>query len=475
VNQHLKTAGLTPATSARRWVFGRLGFAASLLAAEFVLIIGCAVVTGVGYHIVSYDDTGDVSQFANVGLLTAMLFTTPMVFRDDLKFQNFLDGKRSPMRTFMLWTYAFLCLALIGFLTKTTGVFSRGWLAAFFMAGLGGVIALEARVCQFVSAALAQGRIASRRLMLIGNESDIRAMSLAVQSPAVAFRVVATALFDMTTPPEALARAVDKARLLGVDDVVILTNWSRGDLIQDVVNAFSELPVTVHLGASNVIGTFSDARIARFGQASALSLTLPPLTPMQAAAKRCFDVVLAGLAIILLSPVLAVIAALVKWDSAGPVFFRQRRRGYNLVEFKIWKFRTMTTMDDGDIIEQAKPGDVRVTRIGQVLRRYNLDELPQLFNVITGDMSLVGPRPHAVAHDRLFETRIAKYRRRLNVRPGITGWAQVNGFRGPTETEDAMRARVEHDLYYIDNWSILFDIYLLVATVVSRKAFTNAH
>jgi polysaccharide biosynthesis protein PslA len=146
-----------------------------------------------------------------------------------------------------------------------------------------------------------------------------------------------------------------------------------------------------------------------------------------------------------------------------------------LVEFKIWKFRTMTTMDDGDIIEQAKPGDVRVTRIGQVLRRYNLDELPQLFNVITGDMSLVGPRPHAVAHDRLFETRIAKYRRRLNVRPGITGWAQVNGFRGPTETEDAMRARVEHDLYYIDNWSILFDIYLLVATVVSRKAFTNAH
>ena len=134
----------------------------------------------------------------------------------------------------------------------------------------------------------------------------------------------------------------------------------------------------------------------------------------------------------------------------------------------------MNTLDDGDVVKQAIADDVRVTWIGRLLRRSNFDELPQLFNVVTGEMSLVGPRPHAVAHDKIFETRIAKYRRRLNVRPGITGWAQVNGLRGPTETEAAMRDRVKYDLYYIDNWSLTLDLYVMAATVLSRRAFENA-
>jgi len=205
-----------------------------------------------------------------------------------------------------------------------------------------------------------------------------------------------------------------------------------------------------------------------------LSLTAPPLTAFQALIKRVFDLVVSAAALVLLSPVLLVIALLIKCDSPGPVFFRQRRRGYNLKEFRIWKFRTMSTLDDGPRIEQATRGDIRITRIGSVLRRFNLDELPQLINVLTGEMSLVGPRPHAVAHDELFEKRIAKYRRRLNVRPGITGWAQVNGLRGPTETDDLMRGRVEHDLYYIDNWSVSLDLYILFATLTSQRAFRNA-
>jgi len=343
------------------------------------------------------------------------------------------------------------------------------------------VMALDIGVSRVLAVAITKGRVASRRLMLVGSPDEVEQMAAAVEGPKAGFRVVArvclpweragTELNHYTT---AVAEAVDKARTLGVEDIVILTDWSRGERIHALVDAFTVLPAAVHLGASSIIGRFSDARLARFGNASALSLTSQPLSPQQTALKRAFDIAIAGTALVLLSPLFLIIGILIKRDSAGPVFFRQRRRGYNLVEFRIWKFRTMTTMDDGAVINQARPGDARITRVGAMLRRYNLDELPQLINVVTGDMSLVGPRPHAVAHDELYEQRIAKYSRRLNVRPGITGWAQVNGLRGLTETDAQMQERVEHDLYYIDNWSISFDLYVLVATVLSSKAFLNA-
>jgi polysaccharide biosynthesis protein PslA len=179
--------------------------------------------------------------------------------------------------------------------------------------------------------------------------------------------------------------------------------------------------------------------------------------------------------LVLLAPVFLAVAALIKWDTRGPVFFRQRRLGFNQREFRIWKFRTMTTMDDGDTIVQARQHDPRVTRVGAFLRRYNIDELPQVVNVLMGQMSLVGPRPHAVAHDRHYERVISRYARRLNVKPGITGWAQIHGFRGATDEDSAMQARVAHDIHYIENWSIALDVYILAMTVLSPKAYRNAH
>jgi lipopolysaccharide/colanic/teichoic acid biosynthesis glycosyltransferase len=165
----------------------------------------------------------------------------------------------------------------------------------------------------------------------------------------------------------------------------------------------------------------------------------------------------------------------VKLESKGPVFFLQRRSGFNRQPFRIFKFRTMTSLDDGDCVPQATRGDPRTTRVGRWLRSLNLDELPQLFNVLKGEMSLVGPRPHAVAHDIYFAEVITNYNYRYAVKPGITGWAQVNGLRGPTETDDAMRARVYYDVNYIENWSLAFDFYILALTVVSPLAYRNAH
>ena len=473
---HQISAWRDRASDHRKWVMGRIGFALLFLGLEALVIVSVALATGVGYHLWIYGEAGEIANYAAVGASTSLLFTLPLLFRDEYKFQDFLEGKRTPARTFLLWNYAFLYLAFIGLLTKTTGLFSRAWLVAFYVVGFAVVIALDEAMARLLATAMAQGRVASRRIMLIGAADEIQRMSAAVETPRAGFRVVAVA-----TLPEPggdidamLAGAIARARALGVEDVVILTDWSRGDLIQDMVEALTVLPVAIHLGASSVIGRFFDARVARFGQASALSLSAPPLSPQQAAAKRIFDICVAFAALVLLSPLFLVIAILIKRDSPGPVFFRQRRRGYNLREFRIWKFRTMSTQDDGDHIQQATAADTRVTRLGEVLRRTNLDELPQLINVLMGEMSIVGPRPHAVAHDRLFETRIAKYGRRLNVRPGITGWAQVNGHRGPTETDAAMRARVEYDLYYIDNWSITLDLYVMFATLFSRKAYHNA-
>ena len=375
-----------------------------------------------------------------------------------------------------------LVLAVIGFLTKTTGVFSRGWLVLFYTVGLFGVIAADALISLALKRAIRSGRVESRRLMLIGSEEEIARHIQEIGGAQTNARVVVAGVLPDPANPDGevsfdsvIERIVSSARLQRIDDVVVLVDLAQTPRIERIVSSLMALPVGIHLGASSLIGRFADPKIERFGRTTALSLTRAPLGPVEGMVKRAFDVVMASLALVLLSPLLVTIAIAIKADSNGPVFFRQRRRGYNHAEFRIWKFRTMTTLDDGPTIEQAKRGDCRVTRIGRLLRRFNLDELPQLLNVLAGNMSLVGPRPHAVAHDLHFEKLIQEYPRRLNMRPGITGWAQVHGFRGATETDDDMRLRVEHDIYYIENWSLVLDLYIVALTVLSPKAYRNAY
>jgi exopolysaccharide biosynthesis polyprenyl glycosylphosphotransferase len=191
--------------------------------------------------------------------------------------------------------------------------------------------------------------------------------------------------------------------------------------------------------------------------------------------KRGFDILTAVAGLIVLSPLFLIVSIAIKLDSRGPLLFRQTRHGFNNERIQVLKFRSMTTLEDGEAFTQAVKNDRRVTRVGRVLRRSNIDELPQLINVLVGNMSIVGPRPHAVAHNDLFRDKIAPFSRRHNVKPGITGWAQVNGFRGGTDTLEKMQRRVDHDLYYIDNWSFLLDMKIIVMTLFSRNAYTNAY
>ena len=460
---------------------GRTGLGIVGFICEVAVILLASLASGAGYHLWAYGDAGLLTEYVSVGAFAAVAFTLPFLLTQNAGIEDMLEGRRSAGRIFLVWNYVFLCLGVAAFLTRTTIDFSRGSLLLFYVMGLGFIIAFEAMYRVFLGRMLLAGRISARRLLLVGTSEEISAYACDETMRKAGARVVATASLHVEEGSSdrdfeaILGAAVANARALRIDDVIILTDWSSGRLVGKVAESFSTLPVAIHLGATSLIGKFSEPRISRFASLTTLSLTAPPLDAIQSLAKRIVDIAVSALALILLSPLLGLIAVAIKLESRGPIYFRQRRRGFNQAEFQIWKFRTMVTLDDGDHIRQATPEDDRVTKVGRVLRSMSLDELPQLINVLMGDMSLVGPRPHAVAHDRYFEREIVAYCRRLNVRPGMTGWAQVNGLRGLTETTEAMRKRVEYDLYYIDNWSIAFDLYILLLTVVSPKTFRNAH
>ena len=242
-----------------------------------------------------------------------------------------------------------------------------------------------------------------------------------------------------------------------------------------LASALSELPVDVHVVPVGAIDLMAVSRITQFGNMVTMRIFQCPLTPFNRAIKRAFDVVAAIAGLIVVSPLFVIVPLAIKLDSRGPVLFRQTRHGYNNEPIRVLKFRSMTVMEDGDNFRPVVRHDPRVTRLGRFLRHTNIDELPQLFNVLVGDMSLVGPRPHATSQNEVFAELISSFSRRHNVKPGITGWAQVNGYRGDTDTLEKMQRRVEHDLYYIDNWSLLLDLKIIVMTFFSRKVYWNAY
>ncbi|MCS3758993.1 exopolysaccharide biosynthesis polyprenyl glycosylphosphotransferase [Bradyrhizobium centrosematis] len=270
-------------------------------------------------------------------------------------------------------------------------------------------------------------------------------------------------------------RVIDYIRNCQLDQVVVEAEPERWPELRAFVADLRVLPFPIIFVP---VGTTSELlRHPRrsLGGAVCLELQQGPLTPLEYAIKRTIDVIGAGLALVMLAPLLALAAIAIKLESPGPVFFRQQRCGFNGRTFLISKFRTMHVLEDGHVIAQATPQDRRVTRVGRLLRRTSFDELPQLLNVLEGSMSLVGPRPHALAHDGQFDKLVRNYAFRRRVRPGLTGWAQVHGCRGATPTASMIEARVQYDLWYIDNWSIRLDLAILLRTPMEVLRGRNAY
>ena len=263
--------------------------------------------------------------------------------------------------------------------------------------------------------------------------------------------------------------------LLRADQVWIALPLAHEARIREITRLLEDSTVSLNFVPDIFVHSLLNYSIDELAGLPVVNLRSSPVTGAAHALKLSEDILVASLAIVLTAPLMAAIAMAIKLEGRGPVLFKQRRYGINGDEIIMWKFRTMSVLEDGAQVPQARRGDPRVTRIGAFLRRTSLDELPQFFNVLQGKMSVVGPRPHAVAHNEQYRKLIDRYMLRHQVKPGITGWAQVNGWRGETEKLEKMENRVKFDLEYISNWSIWLDLRIIVLTLCKGLVGKSAY
>ena len=447
-------------------------------AMDAVAIFGWAGITSAVYYALAYGDPARHGTDLNFGVAVALFYVLVRVLRGDYAYTTYTPANACVSRICRAWLLAFLALMAAVFLLKVGSSYSRGMAFSLFVTGPVVLVIQQRLLGHWFTSACRAGKLAVRRVFVVGQPDDIAAHGRSADVGQSGLAIVGTFALgngsDTEYDSRRLAIAVDRARNCAPDTILVVLPLGEYARIQTVVDSFKVVPASIQLGADLLLERYPALRTLRTGGAASLELVREPLTPVEQLAKRIFDLAVAGTAMILLSPLFLAIAILIKWTSPGPVFYRQERHCYNRDRFRIYKFRTMYDQNTDLAFRQATRNDPRITTVGGWLRRTNIDELPQLLNVLLGDMSIVGPRPHAVAHDEDFEQRITHYARRHNIKPGITGWAQVNGYRGETDTDDKMRARVEHDLSYLDHWSLLFDIKIVALTVLSSKAYRNA-
>ncbi|WP_166111513.1 undecaprenyl-phosphate glucose phosphotransferase [Pseudoalteromonas sp. Z9A5] len=270
-----------------------------------------------------------------------------------------------------------------------------------------------------------------------------------------------------------IQNAICAARDGSIDILYIALPMKADKRIADLLLQLGDTTVDVHIIPDFLLSNLIHARIEHVGDVDTLSVFESPFIGAREFIKRTEDIVVASIIVMLISPVLLVIAIAVKVTSTGPIIFKQDRYGLDGRRIKVWKFRSMTVTENSEVVTQATKNDKRITKLGALLRRTSLDELPQFINVLRGDMSIVGPRPHAVAHNEEYRKKVEFYMFRHKAKPGITGWAQINGWRGETDTLNKMTKRVEFDLHYIKNWSLWFDIKIIFLTIF--KGFKNAN
>jgi len=398
-----------------------------------------------------------------------------------------------PLRWFprlaLAWAATFALLALAGFLLKISDEFSRFWSGSWFLGGIAFLLAsrmmLSARIRKWVR----DGTL-ERRAVIVGGgkpaEKLIRALEMQGDND-IRICGIFDDRDDERSPPivagypklgniEELVSFTRKAR---VDMLIVSLPLDAEDRVLTMLQKLWVLPVDIRLSAHSNQLRFRQRTYSFIGSVPMLDIADKPIRDWDSVAKRTFDIVFSLLGITIFSPVMLATAIAIKLDSKGPVIFKQKRYGFNNEEIWVYKFRSMYT-DQCDPTARAMvtKGDPRVTRVGRFIRKTSIDELPQFFNVLRGELSLVGPRPHAItaqAADRLYGEVVDGYFARHRVKPGVTGWAQINGWRGETDTDIKIRRRTEFDLYYIENWSVLFDLRILFLTPVRLLNTENAY
>jgi Undecaprenyl-phosphate glucose phosphotransferase len=393
-----------------------------------------------------------------------------------------LTFRRQMQMVFTSWAGVFLLLAGIVFALKIGAELSRG--SSLLFAGLS-LVALGANraiVKELLTRGVAERRFVGRNVILVVDQEDAFDLGFAETLETAGFNVIGSFPLPRPGSSSALRKRLTASVIehirnpnICIEEVVVGADPNRWQEFRALAAELRVLPFPI-----TFVPTGPGAEIFRrpcrdLGKIVCIELQRGVFSQIERTIKRCIDLIGASITLLLLSPLLATVALLVKLDSPGPMLFRQQRRGFNGHIFRIYKFRTMTVLEDGFSAVQAQASDCRVTGIGKWLRRTSIDELPQLLNVLDGSMSLVGPRPHAVVHDNQFDMVVRNYAFRRRVKPGLTGWAQVHGCRGPTPTAVSIERRVEYDLWYIDNWSVWLDLAILLQTPLEVVRARNAY
>jgi Undecaprenyl-phosphate glucose phosphotransferase len=425
------------------------------------------------------------------GVLTiAVLSTLALQAADVYQVQAFRGHEKQYMRLASAWSVVFLVAISMSFFAKAGDEFSRVWLGSFYVLGLVTLIAFRRALFLLVRRWTREGRL-DRRTVVVG--ADARGESLInaiVTQRDSDVRIVG--LFDDRNDDRAPTTVAGRQKLGSVDDLVEFARRTRIDLvifslpisaegrILQMLKKLWVLPVDIRLAAHSNTLRFRPRAYSYIGSVPVLDVYDKPITDWDVVTKMLFDRFIGSILLLLASPVMLLAAIAIKLDSRGPVFFKQKRYGFNNELIEVYKFRSMyVDKCDATASVLVSKGDARVTKVGAFLRRTSIDELPQLINVaVKGNLSLVGPRPHAVfakAENRLYDEAVDGYFARHRVKPGITGWAQVSGWRGETDTHEKIQRRVEHDLYYIENWSVPFDLYILAKTPFAVFNARNAY
>ena len=462
----------------RAWTISYRAIAPVAMAVDAIIILAAGIISGVLYHLEFVKSAGNIQQFAGFAAVVAALFISLAKSRNLYMLPELLNFKSQAYRLTIKWGAVFAFLLAVGFAMKAGDSFSRGATITFAAVGLAALIAIRLVWRIYLADGLAVRKFSSRKIALITEHSSfgdlVEILAQHGLQPARQF-VLPIEKSDLKRRKEIIAQAIKSIRGSDVEEIVVGCTLDRWEKLSHLLAELRVLPLPVNLMPVGPVAELFKLSSHTIGDSVTIELQHTPRTWSQRFAKRSVDTICTLSAFVAFLPLILIAAIAVKLDSPGPVLFRQWRRGFNGRPFQIFKFRTMSVQEDGDAVVAVQRNDHRVTRVGNWLRRTSIDELPQLLNVLQGTMSLVGPRPHALAHDNEFERLLDNYAYRNHVKPGLTGWAQVNGYRGEMRTISDTEERVKYDLWYIDNWSLATDIRIMCMTVSELINAKNAY
>jgi Undecaprenyl-phosphate glucose phosphotransferase len=454
-----------------------------LPAIDALIILLSCLISGAGYHLLIAGYPPQILPLCAVGSLASVIYILRMNGGGCYELQEATKPRLEVREILLCWFTTGLLLALIAFLLKISADYSRGAFVLFYLLSPVALLGARKAVKTGMAQAVARGAVGERDIVLIGEVNEMAALKS--DDLLALCGVPEVNRFTLSRHDDELARSSNDIRVIAAAanfvrrhncrQILIALPWRdvrRIELVKDQINT---VPAAVRLLPDKSVRALSGVAWSMRKGVLTIELQRAPLSEAQRFVKRAMDVVAALLALAFFLPIILLAAIAIKLDSPGPAIFRQVRKGFNGKRFVILKFRTMTVQENGSDVVQATRGDSRVTAIGRLLRASSIDELPQLWNVLKGEMSLIGPRPHALAHDNYFESMLRDYASRRHVKPGITGWAQCNGARGPTPTIEHVSERVKLDLWYINNWSLWLDLRILIKTVFEILRRRNAY